>query len=101
MSLYTFGFYWTTVKKQPLSVSQSNSPPTLGYIQTTIYIVFTYLSQHVVPPQHRPQMEGLPALRAAVLSFLLFLVPASLNTDFAVIVSTRDGNWIFQQVQTY
>lgn len=45
-------------------------------------------------------MEGLPALRAAVLSPFPLLVPATLNTASAVTVSAVDGDWLFQKVQT-
>lgn len=54
-----------------------------------------YLSQHVVHPQNRPGIEGLPALRTAVHSLLLLLVPATLNTAPAVIVSTINSYWFF------
>lgn len=60
-----------------------------------------HLSQHGAPPQNRPRAERLPALRTAVLSLLVLLVPAVLDAASAVTVSTGDGDRLLQQVQTH
>ena len=58
-------------------------------------------SQNGVFAQSRSWTEGLSALRAAVDSLLILLIPAVCNTDLTVTVSTGSGHWILQEIQTH
>ncbi len=50
---------------------------------------------------NRSWTEGLSALRAAVDSLLILLIPAVCNTALTVTVSTGNGHWILQEIQTH
>ena len=59
------------------------------------------LIQHSAFTQNRPWGEGLSALGAAVLTLLIFLIPAGTNAAHTVTVSTWNGDWNSQWIQTH
>ncbi len=87
----------------PVQTSHCTSPAPASQSSDSL-VFFSFLhhfNQHGVFPQSRSWTEGLSALRAAVDSHLILLIPAACNTDLTVTVSTMDGHWILQEIQTH
>lgn len=60
-----------------------------------------HVGQHGVSGERRPRSEVLPALWAGEDPQVVVLVPVVIDTVGAVVVSARDGDRVFQDLQAY
>lgn len=78
----------------------NTAPDTLG-MRSRLLKLFHHFAQDRVSAQQRSRAEHLPALRAAVLAFLLGPVPVVLNAVQTVAVSAGDGHRVSQNLQAH